>query len=182
MNRAHAIRTIQSLVHKGILVKENNSYSFNKNWEQWVVHKRVPSTQLDTTASTRLDTKGSTQSGTYKRKKETITKETSGEAARTSKVKYTPLGAEVLRAFEVVDPKNKSYYANTTKRAACDFLIEEYGFKEVKKRISFLPQSNKLPYFPSITTPFQLKEKWVQLQNRVEQYKQKRKDKVQEII
>ncbi len=60
MNRAHAVRTIKSLVDKRILLKEKGSYLFNKNWEDWVVHKGVPSTQMDTTASTQKDTKGST--------------------------------------------------------------------------------------------------------------------------
>lgn len=105
-------------------------------------------------------------------------------AGKTKKKKFTTLGGEVLKAFEEIDPKNKTYYSNTTQRAACDFLVSEYGFEEVKKRISFLPVSNKLPYFPSITTPNQLKEKWVQLQDKVEQYKTEKriKNKVQEII
>lgn len=49
MKRAHVVETIKSLVDKRILLKEGNSYVFNKNWEDWVVHKRVPSTQKCTT-------------------------------------------------------------------------------------------------------------------------------------
>ena len=72
---------------------------------------------------------------------------------------------EVLKAFENVDPKNKTYYGNKTQRGACDFLIQEYGFEKVMKVIEILPKTNRLPYMPVVTTPVQLKEKWTQLES-----------------
>lgn len=75
MNRPQAVKTIKSLVSKRILLKDNSVYKLNKNWEEWVVAKRIPSMQKDTTASMQLDTKSSMQLDTYKRKKETITKD-----------------------------------------------------------------------------------------------------------
>lgn len=78
------------------------------------------------------------------------------------------LVSSVIKAFEVVDPKNKNYYGNTTQRSACSFLIGEYGFEEVLKRISVLPRTNSMMYFPLIYTPVQLRDKWVQLQQQVE--------------
>lgn len=81
---------------------------------------------------------------------------------------FNPLGAEIIKAFEEVDPKNKTYYGNTTQRKACDFLLDEYGLEEVKKRIAVLPKTNRLSYFPTITTPLQLRDKWIQLQDTVE--------------
>lgn len=78
------------------------------------------------------------------------------------------LVSEVIKAFEEVDPKNKTYYGNKTQRVACDFLISEYGLAEVLKRIGVLPKTNKVPYFPTITTPVQLRDKWVQLQDAVD--------------
>lgn len=81
------------------------------------------------------------------------------------KAKHDPLGAEIIKAFELVDPKNKNYYGNTSQRAACDFLLKEYGLEEVLKRITVLPRTNKTSYFPTITTPVQLRDKWVQLQD-----------------
>jgi hypothetical protein len=84
------------------------------------------------------------------------------------KSKFNPLGSEIIKAFEEVDPKNKTYYGNTTQRGACDYLLETYGLEEVLKRISVLPKTNKIPYFPKINSPNDLKEKWVKLQDAVE--------------
>lgn len=75
---------------------------------------------------------------------------------------------EIIKALEEIDPKNKNYYGNKTQRSACNFLIKEYGLEEVLKRIKVLPKTNKLPYFPSISTPVQLRDKWVQLQDAVD--------------
>lgn len=80
---------------------------------------------------------------------------------------FNPLGADIIKAFEEVDPKNKTFYGNKTQRAACDFLISEYGFEEVLKRISVLPRTNKVNYFPKIYSPNDLKESWVKLQDSV---------------
>jgi hypothetical protein len=86
-----------------------------------------------------------------------------------AKVKQTfsQEGAEIIKAFETIDAKNKTYYANTTQRKACDFLLQEYGKDEVLKRIRALPVTNKTDYFPQITSPNDLKEKWEKLNAQV---------------
>lgn len=90
--------------------------------------------------------------------------------SRVSKkvVTFNPLGAEIIKAFEEVDPKNKTYYNNKTQRSACDFLLAEYGMEDIIKRVSVLPKTNKIPFFPKITCPNDLKEKWVKLNDAVE--------------
>lgn len=95
--------------------------------------------------------------------------------AKGNKKTFNPLGGEIIKAFIEIDPKNKSYYSNKTQRAACDFLLEEYGLEDVLNRIKILPQLNKMPYFPSIYTPWDLKEKWKKLEEAVgrEQFKLK---------
>lgn len=80
-----------------------------------------------------------------------------------SKGKFTALGAEVIKAFEEVDPKNKNYYSNTTQRKAADFLVKEYTFDVVLSVVKILPETNKMAYFPSITNPYELQERWVKL-------------------
>lgn len=62
--RANICRTIKSLVAKRLLLKQDSLYKLNKNWEEWVVAKRLPSSQTDNrVVAKRLHTK------------ETITKE-----------------------------------------------------------------------------------------------------------
>lgn len=110
--------------------------------------------------------------------KETHNKETHNK--ETSKVnlagkKFSQLGADVIKQFETIDPKNKKYYNNTTQREASDFLIEEYSFEMVSKIILFLPKTNVMEYMPTITTPVQLRDKWIQLESALLREKQKKK-------
>lgn len=88
------------------------------------------------------------------------TDDTSGDAADALLIK-------VIKAFEEVDPKNKTYYANKTQRSSAAYLVAEYGLEEVLKRVSVLPKTNKIRYFPTINSPNELKEKWVKLQDAV---------------
>lgn len=76
----------------------------------------------------------------------------------------------VISLFVTVDPKNKTNYKNNTQRDAAAFLITEYGLEEVRGRIATLSQTNGKPFFPTITTPLQLKEKWVALDSAVKRY------------
>ncbi len=89
-----------------------------------------------------------------------------------SKRNFNPLGGELLKAFEVVDPKNKTYYSNKTQRSACDFLISEYSLESCLKVIAQLPKVNtqKL-YLAQITSPYELKENWAKLMNILAQKK-----------
>ena len=61
VKRANICRIIKSLVAKRLLLKEKNLYKFNKNWEQWIVAKRLHSSQKDNL--------GSSQLATHKRKR-----------------------------------------------------------------------------------------------------------------
>jgi len=49
-------------------------------------------------------------------------------------------------------------------------LLKEYGFEEIRKRVEVLPQTNAMEFFPSITTPCQLRDKWVQLNNQIKRH------------
>jgi hypothetical protein len=88
----------------------------------------------------------------------------------SGKKSFNPLGAEILKAFEEIDPKNKTYYANKTQRGACDFLLEEYGMEKILKAVAILPQINQRKlYIRQITTPYELKENWVKIGNALKQ-------------
>ena len=83
------------------------------------------------------------------------------------------LVAEVINQFITVDPKNKTYFNNKAQRKASAFLIGEYGYEDVVKRITFLPKSNRAEFFPRIYTPVQLRDKWKSLEDAVVTFKQK---------
>lgn len=101
--------------------------------------------------------------------------------AKSSKATYNPLGAEILKAFEEIDPKNKSYYGNKNQRSACDFLIEEYGLERILKVIKdVLPKTNGKPYYPMIVSPWDLKEKGTKLKDAIERDKKRSKSKSDE--
>lgn len=76
--------------------------------------------------------------------------------------------SEVINAFEKVDAKNRLYYGNKTQRDACTFLLETYGKEAVLAMIGGIPEARvKVPYFPSVTTPCELRDKWVKIYEAV---------------
>jgi len=92
-----------------------------------------------------------------------IGKERKGKDSKNIAEQGSALIVETIKEFELVDIKNKTYYGNTTQRKACEFLIDNYGFEKVKTMIQLLPKTNTMEYIPHITTPVQLRDKWVQL-------------------
>lgn len=89
----------------------------------------------------------------------------------TSSSKEVPL---IIKAFEAINPAVKNYYGNKTQRKACEDLIKSYGGERIITIIeNTLPKSNTLPYFPSIVTPVQLRDKFAALENAINKYKSK---------
>lgn len=70
---------------------------------------------------------------------------------------------EAISLFEKVNPNYRIWYARPPQRNALGRLIEINGFEKVRAIIALLPQSNILPYLPTITTPIQLEERWASL-------------------
>lgn len=169
MNRAQAVRTIKSLVEKKILLKKDGNYVFNKNYEEWVVHKRG-STQKDTTASIQKDTKSSIQKDTHKRKKETITKETTASRGDADMI------VALIDSFKDVNPSYKNFFKNKSQRAALSRLIEVHGFDVVQRVIQVLPKTNLIKFMPNITTPYQLEMKWAQFENQMKRKQEELKE------
>jgi len=84
-----------------------------------------------------------------------------------SEVKEKSLIPEIIKLFEEVNPACKKMYGNKTQRAACQNLLDEYGFEEVSKFISWLPRTNKIPYIPQAETPDQLWKKWQAIKDAI---------------
>lgn len=158
--------------------------------EKYEVYQKLDSYKSDTESDVKSDLKAKQK----RNRGDTINKNENNDKnennvhtgapkrAGSKKSQFSPLGAELIKAFEGVDPKNKTYYSNTTQREAAEFLIREYGFEEVVKRVGFLPKANKSNFFPHITSPYELKEKWMSLEDAVERKRQERKSKQPQVI
>jgi hypothetical protein len=74
----------------------------------------------------------------------------------------------LIKSFEGINSACKNFYGNTTQRKACQDLIDTHSFEKVKSIIeNTLPKTNKMQYFPTITTPVQLRDKWATLESAV---------------
>ena len=166
MKRASAIKTIQSLVAKRILLKEESDYKFNKNWEEWVVAKRLPSSQMTTGGSSQKATKTSSQKATHKRKKEIETKETTEQSSGNDINK-------IIFLFKGVNPSYKLFYARPPQRSAVERMLETHGEDLLTRVISYLPKSNSMAFLPTITTPIKLEERWADLESGLKKIKNK---------
>lgn len=79
--------------------------------------------------------------------------------------------SELIKLFEDINPTCKTYYGNKTQRMACQFLLDTYGFEKVSRVIKeVLPKTNGKEFFPTITTPVQLKDKWSSLEANYRSY------------
>lgn len=72
--------------------------------------------------------------------------------------------SEMIHAFTEFNPAAQKFYARPPQRDACSRLIKTHGLEKVLKVISVLPKTNRVRYFPTITSPMQLEDKWVQLE------------------
>lgn len=79
---------------------------------------------------------------------------------------------DLIKAFEGINAAAKGMYGNTTQRQACGRLINQFSFQRVLGVIqNTLPKTNALEFFPNITTPLQLWEKWASLESSVRKHK-----------
>lgn len=77
----------------------------------------------------------------------------------------------LIESFKQINPSYKKWFGNTTQRKSCKNLIETHGLKELTNVITLLTQTNGRQYFPTITTPVQLEDKWAQLVSALKRYK-----------
>jgi hypothetical protein len=80
---------------------------------------------------------------------------------------------QIIDAFKQVNPSYQKWFANVTQRGAIDRLIKIHGLDRLLHVIAFLPKSNTIPYIPTITSPFQLEEKWADLEAGLTKLKNK---------
>lgn len=112
---------------------------------------------------------------------------TTGEQPNLTKPNLTKLkeGEEtsqdipvLIKSFEGINPVAKNWYGNKTQRKACQDLIDTYSFQRVKDVIEkTLTKTNKLQFFPTITTPLQLRDKWSSLESSIIKYQSEKNNK-----
>lgn len=176
--KPHITRTLKSLREKGIVTKEAKKVTIVKNYKVWKVEWRVTSSgnKVTSTGNKKLPPQVPTKAS-----KTNIQKQLADKSLQTKK-SMKNLIPDVIKLFEAVDPKNKTYYGNKTQRAACEFLLNEYGLEEIAKRTEVLPKTNGIQFFPNITTPCQLRDKWVQLENQVKRHRAEQQTKTNNVI
>lgn len=158
-------RTVYEEEFSQLLVKENRAYTLDKT-------QGIPvQSAFSLEPVFRIE---------ENRREEKRIKNTSSDDKSSRKVKTTnfnPVGAEVLKLFEGIDPINKTYYGNKTQRKACDFLLETYGMEKIKKVIEIILEFRGQEYFPSITNPYELQNKWVKIAEHLARLQKTNKQK-----
>jgi len=77
----------------------------------------------------------------------------------------------LIKEFEGLNPASKKFYAIPTQRNACSELIRIYTLQRVLKIVKdTLPKTNGLQYFPTISTPLQLLDKFIALESAIRKY------------
>lgn len=172
LSRPTIVKTLKNLMSRNMIVKvalpdEGIEYTFQKNHEQWVVNTAKLVKHNDIGSKARLTDIGK-DGLTHKRKKDNTK-----DIAETSSADVVSL----IKEFEKINPAVKRMYGNTTQRKACQDLIDTYGLERVLKVIGeTLPLTNKMTalFFPNISTPLQLYDKWQKLEDAIVAYKSKK--------
>ena len=162
--RPTVVKALKNLVARNMIVKTpllggNISFSFNKYHEKWLVNtpklvkgKGFPSKDLLTNTSKDLLT--------HKRKKKDTKEILGGETPQDTFYKEI---REVIELFGLFNKNNRSWYKNTTQREDIKWLVQNYTLEKVKKAIYLTKFCFKDNFYPSISTPHELREKWVKM-------------------
>lgn len=169
LSRVTVVKALKNLISRNILVKSGILLVFNKNYNLWVVNPTIL-VKSENTFSKPHYTEIGKPGYTYKRKK-IMTKE-------IAEINSADI-VSIIEMFSKLNPACKRMYGNTTQRTACIDLINNYGLDRILQIIeNTLPKTNKLNFFPTITTPVQLRDKFVTLESAIIRYKKENKSKV----
>jgi len=171
LSRPTVVKSLKNLVSRNILKRsESLIYKFNKDYESWVVNTALLVKHNDATSKDRF-TKIGKDGLTHKRKKK-MTKENIAGVNPAEIV-------SVIETFSKINPACNRMYGNKTQRQASEDLIATYGLERIQSIISeTLPKTNKIKFFPTITTPVQLRDKFIMLESAIIRYKQANKSTV----
>jgi len=159
ISRPTIVKTLKNLIHNKIVVKRalpdtTIAYKFNKYYTQWGSKAGLTSKATLTRPSKHRLTGASKAGLTHKRHSlKTITKDISEQSSQAQ---------DLFKFFyENINPNIN--FANKTDRQAADWLIGKYGFEKTLSAAKYAASVQKDKYAPTITTPYQLKEKMAAL-------------------
>lgn len=166
---------ILKLVKSGDSKKQSNVWAFNKYYSSWQLVKGTELVKKKHSTSKEIKAqlvKGGkhTKDNNKRQTKETVAS------------KDAPMIVALIDSFEVVNPSYKKWYARPPQREACRRLIEIHGLEQVQRVVKMLPISNGTPYFPTITTPLQLEDRWAQLESAWKRKKTEQQTKKVKIV
>lgn len=161
-------------------IQQVNEYSITDLWnmnQEYYQNKKQPVSRVDTRQGQPVSRVDSRPVSNFDSKEYLYNKEYP-YIAETSSATYNPLGAEIIKEFESINPACKRMYNNKTQREACDDLIAAYTLERVIDIVEkTLPKTNTLQFFPTITTPVQLRDKFATLEAAIEKYRSEKLSK-----
>ncbi len=83
----------------------------------------------------------------------------------TAKIAESKVIIEVINAFKEVNPSFGRWYSRPPQRESIKRLLKVHERDKLLRVIALLPKTNTIPYFPTITSPIQLEEKWASLES-----------------
>lgn len=102
--------------------------------------------------------------------------------------------SQIIKDLEEIDIKNKNYYKNKTQRKACLFLIDHYGYINVRGIIRFYKYAlaqkehpnfevrKEYKFLPELYSPYDFQEKWKKLGSFVKRAKENREQFVDNLV
>lgn len=93
-----------------------------------------------------------------------IGKDRLGKVKNTNTVQPTAAVQEIMAIFYDSGINKALNFGNKTQRAAAEWLLKEHTQEDAKKIVTYACSIQGEQYAPTITTPYQLKEKYGQLQ------------------
>lgn len=104
--------------------------------------------------------------------KDIVIKTSNKDTENSEETSQGKLISEVIDLFKEVNPTSyRSWFKNKTQRSACSDLLTTHSMEQIRKVIAILPQSNKIQYMPTITSPLNLRDKWTQLESAFQRKK-----------
>lgn len=163
-----------------ITIKSNNKYSVITitKWEDYQqdnkqTNKRTTNEQQTNNKPTTTYKNDNNDNNDKNDKIDTTSKEVNKKISISKEIlesdsKEIPL---LMKEFESINPSVKRMYGNKTQRQACSDLIKTYTLEKTIQVISeVLPQIKGQPFFPEISTPYELFNKWSKLESAIIRY------------